>query len=317
MPKLIDISEDQPPFNHGEWIGTGRRLPDDPAKIPIGFRLYCDTLLEVPEEFKAALYPDPKLSVAQFLNTTLPRQSHQLPQVHVNMCFKSSPANTEPAHLRDCFLPPLPFINNVLAHFYQAVADGVRSIEYPTYPGSHLPLWSISYVKKVYQLHDIQMRWRAGLEWVNKHLTTQAGLPHVLFEMARRYLNILRWHESTEIPGSGTGTTTHDFATYLSDNLKMNDNHINMMFSHLGDRVEQDDTLDAIVVIENMRFMHEIDKATTADYFQNSPTCLMSRLEQRLDVRGADTMIFPAFLESQSHWLTFKLDFEAFELSYG
>ena len=32
-----------------------------------------------------------------------------------------------------------------------------------------------------------------------------------------------------------------------------------MMFSHLGERIEKDGTLDAIVVIENMRFMHEID----------------------------------------------------------
>ena len=224
--------------------------------------------------------------------------------------------NTEPEQLRDRILPPLPFINNVLAHIYQAVADGVESIEYPMYPGSRLPLWSISYLKKMYQLHDTQMRWRAGLEWVDKHMT-QAGLPQVLFETAHQYLNILRWDEPTEIPGSGTGSTTHDFAAYLSDNIKMSDIHIDMMFSHLGERVEQDDTLDAIVIVENMPFMHEIDKATSADYFQSSRTRLMSRLEQRSEARGTDTMIFPAFLESQSHWLTFKLDFEKFELSYG
>ena len=99
----------------------------------------------------------------------------------------------------------------------------------------------------MYQLHDIQMRWRAGLEWVDKHMT-QAGLPQVLFETVRQYLNILHWDEPTEIPGSGTGSITHDFAAYLSDNIKMSDIHIDMMFSHLGERVEQDDTLDAIVL---------------------------------------------------------------------
>ena len=55
---------------------------------------------------KASLYPDPKLSPAQFLNITLPRQSHHLPQVHVNMCFKSLPANAEPTHLHDRFQGP-------------------------------------------------------------------------------------------------------------------------------------------------------------------------------------------------------------------
>ena len=78
MSELIDISEDLPQFNHREWIGTGRRLPDDPDKITIGFRLFCDTLLKVPEEFKASLYPDPKLSAEQFLDVALPQQSHHI-----------------------------------------------------------------------------------------------------------------------------------------------------------------------------------------------------------------------------------------------
>ena len=78
----------------------------------------------------------------------------------------------------------------------------------------------------MYQLHDIQMRWRAGLEWVDKHLA-RAGLPQALFKTARPYLNILCWDELTEIPGSGTGTTMHNFAVYLSDDVKMNDVHIN------------------------------------------------------------------------------------------
>ena len=316
MSELIDISDGLPPFNHAEWIGTGRKLPDDPDKIPFGFRLFCDTLLEVPEEFNASLFPDEKLSVMEFLNVILPKPSHQLPQVHVKTCLTSLPVNTEPEGLRTRVLPPLQFINNALEHFPQAVSSGAVSIEYPTYPGSRLPLWTISYVKKMYQLHGIQQRWRSGAEWVEEHLT-QAGSPQMLFETARCYLNTVRWNEPTEIPGSGAGTTTHDFSAYLSDNLKMNDIHINMMFAHLGDRVERDDTLDAIVVVENLRFMREINKATSADYFQGSPTRSMLRLEQRLEVRGADTIIFPAFLESQSHWLTFKLDTEKFELSYG
>jgi hypothetical protein len=40
------------------------RLNHPGYKIPIiGLRLFCDTLLEVPEEFKAALYPGQELSV--------------------------------------------------------------------------------------------------------------------------------------------------------------------------------------------------------------------------------------------------------------
>ena len=83
-------------------------LPNDPDKIPIGFRLFCGTLLEIPEEFHASLYPDPKLSAEQFLNIALPRQSHQLPQVHADMCFTSLPVNTNPEQLRNRVLPPLP-----------------------------------------------------------------------------------------------------------------------------------------------------------------------------------------------------------------
>jgi len=34
-----------------DWDWT-QVIPDGPDKIPIGFRLFCDTVLEVPEEFK-------------------------------------------------------------------------------------------------------------------------------------------------------------------------------------------------------------------------------------------------------------------------
>jgi hypothetical protein len=75
--------------------------------------------------------------------------------------------------------------------------------------------------------------------------------------------------------------------------------------------------LNAITIVENLCFMQEINKATSANYSQCSPTCLMSWMEQQLEVHGADMLIFPAFFRSQGHWLTFKLDLESFEQSYG
>ena len=143
-----------------------------------------------------------------------------------------------------------------MIHLYQAVANGAVLMEYLTYPGSHLPLWSISYIKMMYQLHKLQTQWRAGLEWVNKHLQL-AESSQALFEVAHYYLTTVQWNKVTEIPGSGSGTTTHEFAAYLSNVIRVNNNHINMVFTHLGECIEQDGGLPAKQGSKNGFFLFE------------------------------------------------------------
>jgi len=112
-------------------------------------------------------------------------------------------------------------------------------------------------------------------------------------------------------------TATHAFATYLSDNGKMSTSHINMMFSHLSDRVESDETLDSLVSVEMLRFWDEIKKAKSIDHFNAVSSRFMRRLERRLKDEEIDYLVFPTRMDLEEHWLPFSLDFRSNELSYG
>jgi hypothetical protein len=104
----------------------------------------------------------------------------------------------------------------------------------------------------------------------------------------------------------------HDF----SDEW-INDTLINMMFSHLSERAEEDTTLDSFVIIETTRFMHDINKATSERDHTKPLTSFLKHLEDRICNENFDTLVFPAHLDEEKHWLAFKIDFEHRELSYG
>ncbi|KAG6906429.1 hypothetical protein DXG01_013965 [Tephrocybe rancida] len=163
------------------------------------------------------------------------------------------------------------------------------------------------------QMHAIQLAWRKGIEWLDLHVIE--GSPTA--SAARRYATFIRWNEETEIPGASTHSSTADFATLLASDTMMNGSLVDMMFSHLSDRVERDETVETLVIIETLRFMHEISKAKTAGYYNQPSSPFLCRLEERIDSGQQEVLIFPAHLESQQHWLTFKIDFSTREICYG
>ena len=90
------------------------------------------------------------------------------------------------------------------------------------------------------------------------------------------------------------------------------------MFAHISDRIENDETIDSLVAVETLRFWTEIDKAKSAKYFEKaSGSAFIRRLEMRILDEELDFLVFPVRMDSQTHWLTFKLDFKNCELAYG
>ncbi|KAF9472306.1 hypothetical protein BDN70DRAFT_887167 [Pholiota conissans] len=136
------------------------------------------------------------------------------------------------------------------------------------------------------------------------------------FEEAQQLLHVLRWSEETEISGANR-SSTHDFAAYLSNNDMMNTFHIDMMFAHISDRVEEDPGVDCSVAVETLRFWRELDKATSAKYFETYTSRFMHRLEKRLKDGEIAYLVFPVYFEKLAHWLVFKIDVESEQISYG
>lgn len=93
--------------------------------------------------------------------------------------------------------------------------------------------------------------------------------------------------------------------------------HINMMFAHLADRAESDDATDDFLVIENLRFMHEIEKAKSPKHWDSPSSSFLQRLEGRVLQKKLEAMIFPVYITKARHWLAFRIDFKNEELAYG
>ncbi|KAG6819326.1 hypothetical protein H0H93_012927 [Arthromyces matolae] len=310
--EFLDLSEELV-FDPTEWIGKGREVPQDSSKIPHAFHNYCAQLLAVPDEFKEIHYPSDILRVQDFLLYTLPEESHSLVHVDVKTFFQPLPANVDVESLRKRQLLPESMVQKLFRATYQAILDGMTSIEDPMYPGSRFPLWIITYFQEMHQMTAIQSAWRKGIEWLNAQALER--VPNA--SIAQRYAKYIRWNEETKISGASTHSATNNFATFLASNTLMSSSLVDMMFSHLNDQVERDETVEGIVIVETLRFMHEISKAQTAEYYNRPSSPFLRRLEERIDSGQQEVLIFPAYLEAQKHWLTFKIDFEAREISYG
>ena len=304
------------PFIRDNWIGKGRKVPT-PGDTPIGLANYFTTVKEVPENVKNIYYADIHLNVEDFLKIKLPARTYALPGITIEQCFsKNGPNEIIFENFDKRTLPPRRFVEKLNAHFRQAVLDGMWSVVDPAYAGSRLPLWMIRFWTEMWERHEIHERWEKGLKWLDQKIESKSGNEAELYLEARRLARTIRWGEETDIPGANR-TATDCFAAYLSESTKMVTSHINMMFSHLSDRVENDDALDCLVAVETLRLWTEINKAKSMNDFNKEPAHFLRRLEQRLKDDKIDYLIFPTRNDVEEHWLTFKLDFRSNELSYG
>ena len=266
-------------------------------------------------------YPKSGLDIETFLEYKAPKRTFSLLKSTVMDCFRPEEphaAATQDTAFAGRSLPPLKFVEALNEHFRQRVLDNMHSIIDPAYPDLRLPLWIVRYWMKMWDIHDKQDRWRKALVWLGDRIhETASDEEQEMYKEARRLTKALRWSDETNIPGANRNPIDI-FAHYLSDNTMMNSYHINMMFAHLSDRIEKDETIDSLVAVETLRFWGEIDKAKSAKSFKKAfRSAFLQRLEKRILDEELDFLVFPVQMDSQMHWLTFKLDFKNCELAYG
>lgn len=303
--------EEASQFNPEDWIGKGREVPS--ADFSTGLALYIASLAEIPSDVTHRCMPGEGLTIEAFLQHVLPVRTCRVVQVQAKECFSRMPPNDDATALVSRTLPSQKLVENLVEEFRQAVLDGMESVVDPDYPDSRLPLWGITFWSKNWDFHAIQETWRKGLSWLNNQLQTGSRAP---FEKARRYTAALRWNETTCIPGANHNTTC-DFARFLSNDTMSMTTQIDMMFSDLSDRIELDESVESYVRIETSRFWRELDKAKSSKDFNTPSRSFLGRLEDRLQNGEIVYLLFPVYLAPEKHWLTFKLDFESHQLSYG
>jgi len=310
--EVIDLASDTPLFEKDKWIGRGRTYPKNPVEVPWEVASYCKALLVIPSEFAEEAFPDNNIGVEAFLALKLPKVSFSVVHIQPDRCFRKLVPNQDAHCLLTRPIPSQGFVERLKGVFGQAILDGNISVEDPNFQGSRLPLWSIQFWGEMLEVINAQAEWRKSLTWIEamKHADTK------FLTTARHQLLSLRWNERVDIPGSPTGATTRVFTRLLS-NEWIDDGLVNMMFSHLSDRAEQDAALDGFVIIENLRFIHDIEKAASENDHNKPLTTFLKRLEDRIRNTRSDVLIFPVFLKAVNHWLAFKIDFADGAVSYG
>ncbi|KAF8814925.1 hypothetical protein BYT27DRAFT_7010209, partial [Phlegmacium glaucopus] len=133
---------------------------------------------------------------------------------------------------------------------------------------------------------------------------------------AGTYLLSLRWNKQTTIPGAASQATTFDFAGLLASHW-ISGTHIDMMIQNLSEHNESNEVLDALIIIENLRFMNDINKATAIDDHNEPLTKFLGRLEHRIKLNNSEMLLFPAHMEKMKHWVAVQVDFKAKTISYG
>ncbi|PPR07227.1 hypothetical protein CVT24_010170 [Panaeolus cyanescens] len=308
-------------FNLTDWIGPNKVLPPD-NKIPTPLANYFAACRDIPDHILQNHYPNKQWTVQQFMQYKLPPQTHNLPTCKVAECYLDLPENADIVNHTKKALPSRALVRNLDNYFRQAVLNGKKSVYDPGYPDTRLPLWYVRYWDEMWRFHDIQKRWGEALEWLDnleKRVNTEEGVDgwRELLHRTRHLLSRLRWSEETDIPGANR-CTTDMFADFLSNGRRMSTSHMNMMFARLADRLEEDEVRDQMVVLETLRFWQEINKANSQkDLQEKKSSRFINHLEKRLRNNEIDFVVFPARMDKEEHWLTFRIDIKMKQLGYG
>ncbi|RDB22778.1 hypothetical protein Hypma_009978 [Hypsizygus marmoreus] len=311
--EYVTVYDEPPPLDEQHWIGTGKFFPSDRSSIPPDLEGYYRGKLSIPDDFRTCTFPHDKLTIDAFLNLSLPIQSYALVHPPTSTCFSLYPPNEDVNRLITRALPSRQFVNSMSKAFGQQLLNGSLSVEDPSYKMSRLPLWVVQYWLDMYSVVDAQATWRKCLAWLDAHAELTATFPAV--QQARARLLLLPWNGTLGIPGASTAATTRKLTRLLGDE-ELCDTLIDMMVSHLSKRAQEDPNCQE-VTIETLRFVNDITKVKSASEYHQLSTRVLQRLEERVIAGSLRTLYFPAYLEAQRHWLSFKLNFEAKELSYG
>ena len=175
MSHILDLTDDHPPFCKEEWIGKGIVYPKDPLKVDLGLAYYCKTQLEIPLHIQQSCFPRQSLTVETFLNYKLPRVTISLVAVKTMHCFHARKPNDNGSQLDQRDIPSKVWIQEMYAHFNQAVLDGMQSVEDPRYPASYLPLWSVGFWKGMLDIVEAQGIWRSAVAWLEEESRQALG----------------------------------------------------------------------------------------------------------------------------------------------
>ena len=156
-----------PCFVEANWIGLGKQYPT--TNTPYEVHWAKQELLQIPVT-QEAHFPPSSVSVTQFLHITLSPQSAEIINTWPQTWFSSDLPCTNTTVLMSRPVPPKSFLDKLEKKFVQAWFDGAKSVVDPRFNNSteHLPLWVITFWKRMAGVIKIQETWQKIFPWLDK-----------------------------------------------------------------------------------------------------------------------------------------------------
>jgi hypothetical protein len=282
-----------------EWIHTGKKYP---ASDTPSFILEARSeALTIPPQYKSYL-PDKKLSIIDFLKTSIPPQASVLVSQTGSSSFSDELPNENLTCLATRPIPPKAWLTAVETAFGQAWFDGKVSIVDFRYKSSRFPLWVLSYWKELANSLEKRAVWKAADQWLEKWGKDEEISDEV--DKVRDMMGCLNW--GSDVTTLGAFCPKHNLARLLSDKW-LDDEIINMTMHDLAIRVRLDPKLSKTIVVATLALQMNLEAEAVP---------LLYRYTQLFKQKKRKQLNFPTHV-NKNHWVAMKLDFKAETLSYG
>jgi len=302
----IEDSEDlHVPFIAKDWIQAGKLY--NVSTIPLYVILEKNKCMAMPNNFCInPHFPPPIIPITQFVAWKLPRLSSEITAIQAMSWFSKDEPNSDTSILWTRAVPSRDFIKNIEEAAGQAWLDGAKSITDLRYNDGtdRLPLWTISFWRKITTTHELQTMWERSISWLQREKSPNSGA-------AMELLTSLPWNATLTY---GRGTMHSSLLSRFLGTAWLTDEHVDMMMEELdadkSSRVNR-------TQIATLSFANEIknyNKGKLSDA-QRKKT-LLYRYEQEVHEHRLDQLAFPIHV-NQNHWIAGLLNFRERTVSFG
>ena len=300
--------------------------PDDPSwrrnghlfdNIPHAVQGYVREQIQVPEIHVLSLFPNEKLSIADFVyGTHIPpvnKKGHKIPEDY--LFFRVEMPSDDVTVLKTLCVPPTGIVAQLMDQSKQAWLDGSMSIQLPG-ESIYVPLWAPAFWTRIYfDFLPSFTAWRKALEWLKR----EELIP---FEdqvrATLKSLSTIPWRGNiyAALPGK-TAFAMSSLQLYLS-RAWLTDSQIDQMVyllereareSHPSPNIHFIDTVLARKILQ----LYSTEREGTYIYEPSGPEYWQvfgSKLTSASRIGGI-------FHINNNHWVAAAIDAEIEELAYG
>ena len=307
----IELDEDVL-FIESEWIGQNKKY----ANVPDFVRWQKEKDMEIPLDIlQFTNFPKPEFSVNDFLAHNFPRISSEIISNNVACWFsKNAPNDLDMQTLLQRSIPSPAFLAQIEEAVGQAWLDGAKSVvDWRINDGTtFLPLWIITFWRKVERLCGIQVMWNQSLKWLsNEEARKQKGKLAVLsgqIQTTHELLGSLQWNGKMDYCNKQTSTS--QLSRFLGT-FWLSDDHINMMVEEMLRDLHIERSGDTKYIhVASLSFAHELQSVEKklALPFQCAEKLYFTNMSfaSKMDFRSYTFLFISVKTTGSSEWSTLK-----------